>query len=730
MRNRTYILLGPVLLLGLALCGPPGRAAEQVTGEDVREAIARGKQALFRNLAVSRGNMDRGVLTAMALLNCGVSPKDPRLKAELSRLSEQAPFLTSDNYHGVYLAGLLLVLFQMTEDEAYRRVCTDLARRLQRYQSPNGGWGDYSRTQFALLGLKAASDMGVEVGDEVFENARRWVDAGQNADGGWGYQPGVRTSYGSMSVAGVSNLFITGDKLYHGRRGCDAPGGANPRLLRGLEWLANRFSVRTNPGYGGYHFYYLYGLERVGMLLAQRTLGGHDWYREGAAFLVRCQRADGSWTNEIFATEFAMLFLGKGSKPIAVQKLQYGRAAQWNLDPYDVKNVVERAAGDLATPMTYQVVGTRADAKELALAPALYLQGAEKFQWDEEFRKNLKAFLDQGGFLFAVAACGSADFETSLKRELRQMYPDSQFERLAPDHPVYSARHALTLPALYMLEGMDLGCRTAVLYAPKDVACVWGGDCQCQHENVILHEEALNLGVNLVAYALGFQRLRDKLDEVKVEVQGASDERIPRGALVVGQVYHGGGWNPGPMAIPNLTRTLREQTGMPGEVAVRRLVPGAEEPGEYPVLYMTGYRAFHLTDEQVKALRAYLDHGGFLFADPWCGREEFDEAFRKFCARLYPEQKLERLPKDHAIFQAPYRIEKVAYKDRVKDRFPALGDEPYLEGIAANGRLAVVYSRFNLGCELQGNPMPMSLGVKGPDAYRLAVNVLVYALSH
>ena len=32
--------------------------------------------------------------------------------------------------------------------------------------------------------------------------------------------------------------------------------------------------------------YYLYGLERVGRLTAQRFIGEHDWYREGADHLV------------------------------------------------------------------------------------------------------------------------------------------------------------------------------------------------------------------------------------------------------------------------------------------------------------------------------------------------------------------------------------------------------------------------------------------------------------
>lgn len=725
-------LTGACLLAGI-LATPSARAAERVTPEDVRNALERGKQALRRNLRTynyAGARIEYRILTAMALLNAGVSPKDADVRTILNNLAERATSLTDQQYLGSYQGGLLLMLFQMTGDPAYQRVAADLSRRLLRYQFPNGGWGDNSRTQFALLGLKAARDMGLDVPDEVFERARRFVEGGQNADGGWSYYPGDARSWGSMTVAGCSGLFICGDTLFNGRNACDMHGLADRRLSRGLEWLANNFSVRTNPGHNGYLFYYLYGLERVGMLLAQRTMGGHDWYREGAAFLIRTQSPDGSWSGEMGSTEFAMLFLGKGSKPIALQKLRYDKGHHWNLDPYDAKNLTEAAARDLETPMTYQIVGTQSDTKELALGPVLYLQGSQSFEFEPDFRTQLRGFLDQGGFLVAVAGCGRKPFEDSFKQEVLKMYPEAAFERLAPDHPVYGSRHTLTRGELYMLEGVDLGCRTAIFYAPKDVSCVWGGQCQCENENVILHDEALKLGVNIVAYALGFQRLRDKLDDVKVEVSARAEDRLPRGALVVGQLYHAGGWNPGPMAIPNLTKTLREQTKMPAEVAVRRVLSGSDELGDYPALYMTGYRSFKFGPDQIKALRAYLDRGGFLFADPWCGRDEFDESFRALCKELYPNQPLERLPLSHGIFEAPFKIEHVTYKERVAAKFPKLGSEPYLEGVTVNQRLLIVYSRFNLGCELQGNPMPLSLGVKGESAYRLAVNTLVYALSH
>ena len=82
--------------------------------------------------------------------------------------------------------------------------------------------------------------------------------------------------------------------------------------------------------------YYQYGVERAGRLSGQRFFGPHDWYREGAAYLLEGQvRQDGSWigataaeTDPVVASSFALLFLSKGLAPVLINKLNYGQPAE------------------------------------------------------------------------------------------------------------------------------------------------------------------------------------------------------------------------------------------------------------------------------------------------------------------------------------------------------------------------------------------------------------------
>ena len=716
-------------LLCLCFASSVLTAADHVTAEQVDIALKRGAQAELRLLEGYRmvGNTGYTILGIMAAVNAGVSPDDPVVSAAIDFVTHNA-VLTPNQYAGTYHAGLINMMLLMLKDpQAHHRLAERMTTDLIRFQNKDGGWGDFSRTQFALLGLKAAQDMSIPVPPLVFQKARRFVEFGQNESGSWGYTPRTNQGYGSMTAAGITSLYITYEQDYRDNPVCGAAHNVE-RLHDALNWLGKNFSVETNPQHGDFHYYYLYALERIGVLTGQKYIGGHDWYRDGAAYLVSRQNPDGSWFGDgLMPTEFALLFLGKGRDPVAVQKLCYGE--DWNTDPYDARNLVEQAAKELKTPMATQVVDTNVTANALAAAPILYLQGRKAFELTPKLRESIKTFIEQGGFVVASACCGGKEFDHSFRSEMHTMFPDSTFERLPDDHDIYKNVHKIAAPNAFMIEGLNTGCRTSVFYATHDICCAWGKCKGCLDKQSLAGNDAGNLGVNIIAYALNFRSLRDKLDDVNL-ITDKNALVTPRGALFIGQLYHTGDWNPDPASIPNLARTLKEQTGMKAEVAKRKVVLGTDDPGEYPILYLTGHRAFQFTPSQVDVLRAYLDKGGFLLADPCCGKFEFDKSFRSLCEQLYPDG-LKDIPLDHPVLREPYAIQSIQYKPAVTSLFARLGDKPQLEGVTGkDGRLKVLYSRFNFGCELQGHGCPNCLGISAKDAYKIAVNAVLYALAH
>jgi hypothetical protein len=95
-------------------------------------------------------------------------------------------------------------------------------------------------------------------------------------------------------------------------------------VAEGLAWLAKNFTVSKNPGKDGggeWHYYYLYALERVGMLCETERIGSHPWYSTGAKFILDAQQPDGSWKageEAAWDTCFAILFLKRATRPVDV----------------------------------------------------------------------------------------------------------------------------------------------------------------------------------------------------------------------------------------------------------------------------------------------------------------------------------------------------------------------------------------------------------------------------
>jgi len=198
----------------------------------------------------------------------------------------------------------------------------------------------------------------------------------------------------------------------------------------------------------------------------------------------------------------------------------------------------------------------------------------------------------------------------------------------------------------------------------------------------------------------------------------------PDSPLTVARLrYAPGDWYGNPTSLTNLLAFVRDELELP--TAEREAVVSATDPdlGRYPLLYLTGHGDIRLTEAEVRALRAYLEGGGFLHADDNFG---IDSTFRREIARVLPAEPLVELPADHPIYRAAFAMP--AGLPKVHEH---AGGPPRGYGVYHDGRLVIFYS-FNtdLGdgwedAAVHGDP---------PDVRRAALemgaNVFVYALTH
>ncbi|MBI4617232.1 MAG: DUF4159 domain-containing protein [Planctomycetes bacterium] len=413
------------------------------------------------------------------------------------------------------------------------------------------------------------------------------------------------------------------------------------------------------------------------------------------------------------------------------------RFADWNLDPSDVQRLLKAANRELGIRFTDTRIDLRSFSYDPAEVPILYLSGTRAPSFDAETLRRLRGYVEAGGSLWADACHGSKEFAGAFRAMMAAAFPDRPLAPLAPDHALFRAARTITRvrysaavtdrpDGAPWLEGIYIGCRTAVLLTPYDLSCAWDSLHEPEGASCVVGRDAFDLGVNMVAYALAYHDLGRYLAEKRtLETQDPS----LTGDFTFAQIRFDGLWDPDPSAFANLLEAVLAETSTRvclGRTAVRL---AGDDLSVHPFLYMTGHGDFRLSDDEVRGLAAYLESGGTLLADACCGDLVFDAAFRRELARALPGRKLETLPGDHPVLSAHHRIAAIEYTPQAKATFEGLAT-PAIEGIDFEGRTRVFYSRFDLGCGWEGQPHPFARGVSGEDALRLGTNIVVYALTH
>lgn len=783
-------LSGIAVVLVAVAADVPARAADGLKPEAVVRSIEAGKKYLISRQSPT-GSWENGLnamyptgptaLATLALLNVGMTPQDKPIHDALQFLRSSAVPATT------YEAGLQLMVYAAAKDERRDRArMLSIVQKLEESQDTTGqhpGWwtyrmspgahgSDHSNTQYAVLGLREAAFAGIPTSRKGWELTRQhWMKA-QAADGGWGYQSGDGSTSGTMTVAGIASLVMADSLLpddsdlgADGLPNCCRDEARNDALEKGMNWLRARFAVGHNVGdaqIGGV-LYYLYGLERAGRLSGLRFIGNHDWFREGAAFLIRGQGGDGHWVGNgageqdaVIGTSFALLFLSKGMAPVLINKLKFGPPAErnakglavedWNRHRHDVHNLTDMISGMPKWPklVTWQVVEMDkalkgAGVADLMQAPVLFMSGQEQPALGDPEIELLREYVNAGGFLFAVGNCNAAGFDGGFRNLIKQMYPNGEAElkKLAPEHPIFRSEYLLS-DAEVNLWGVDFGCRTAIVYSPDDIACGWNKWCVSEPpgrraELKGFVSKSTRIGVNVLAYATG-REPPNKVEQDKIAQQAAQRDRIESGLLQIVQLRHTGGWDTAPHALRNILLALNNTAGLAASTKPRELAVSDPNLLNYPLAYMHGRHKFDLSRAERARLKQFLDNGCALFADACCSSAAFDKSFRELAAALYPDNPLTRIPLTHELYSTKIGHDLRTVRRRGADQTGGRGvianavisGEPILEGIEINGRYVLIYSKYDISCALERQSAIACEGYVSEDATKLAVNIIQY----
>ncbi len=158
---------------------------------------------------------------------------------------------------------------------------------------------------------------------------------------------------------------------------------------------------------------------------------------------------------------------------------------------------------------------------------------------------------------------------------------------------------------------------------------------------------------------------------------------------------------------------------------------------QHPFIYAVEPGHMVLSKDDVANLREYLLRGGFLMMDDFWGEYEWENV-REQMRKVFPEYPIREIPLTHPIFHCYFDIDEVLqvpqffnyiYRGRTHEKG---GYTPYYMGVIDENERVMVFIARNAdngdAWEWIDDPRyPLKYGL---GAYRLGMNLIVYAMSH
>ena len=429
----------------------------------------------------------------------------------------------------------------------------------------------------------------------------------------------------------------------------------------------------------------------------------------------------------------------------------------WNRKHNDTRHIVEYCSQELfkGAPLSWQVYDVRRrdfgndqvaggkSGKEKILeevglllqSPLLYINGHGPIGGREGLtgaqKEIIKTYVEEGGFLLVEACCGDKEFTDSFKELMKELFPDNKFRRMPPEHAIWQMYPGITPLDFPEVEVFERGCRTVCVFSPIPLAGYWEEAKYMPKDGknpANRGEKAYCLARNIVAYATGGELPKPKLTKQAIVAKGGPEVGVTRSYFKAAQLKLQGDPEPAPDALKNLMGYLRDNARL--EVSLNSVVvfPHDEQLTTFKFNYLHGRKPLQFGEAEIENLQSNLNTGGLLFADAACGGYEqwkaFDKSFREMCAKLYPDRKLVVIQeteggKEDPLFkiarEAGINIKTVKCRRELpNDKGPEPGEPKtypvLLEGIKIDGRWVVIYSKYDIGCAIEGHKAADCLG--------------------
>jgi len=185
--------------------------------------------------------------------------------------------------------------------------------------------------------------------------------------------------------------------------------------------------------------------------------------------------------------------------------------------------------------------------------------------------------------------------------------------------------------------------------------------------------------------------------------------------------YESGDWDVDQRMPSNLLNSIVEYTTVQVNT-VENIIPlSSDEIFKCPFCYISGHKLVQFTKKERENFEKYIRNGGFVFADD-CNHDIdglFAKSFERQMDEIFGAKELKKIPNDHENGPPTTSQELNGWGDDIV--------HDYLKAIEIDGRIGVLYSNKDYGCEWDydfRNKRWYKI-----DNTRFGVNIAMYAIT-
>jgi len=186
--------------------------------------------------------------------------------------------------------------------------------------------------------------------------------------------------------------------------------------------------------------------------------------------------------------------------------LKYNGGGDWYANPTSLPNLVKFCNQNLRTNLKTDIPTVEVGSVELYQYPLIHLTGHGNIVFSDLEAKNLRNYLEAGGFLHADDNYGLKEY---FFKAMNKAFPDLKWEKVPFSHPIYHQKYQFSqgLPKIHAHEGkapegwgLFLKGRMVSFFSIEcDLGDGWENP-EVHGDTPDVHRKALEMGANIVQF--------------------------------------------------------------------------------------------------------------------------------------------------------------------------------------------------------------------------------------